>query len=558
MYPNILELYSALDKLPVKLLKKTKQHIDKLLGDKIPEERVLVSNLDINQYVKYCNGFVSSEESFQLLACLRNEQSFCNSRGSNKPISLWLSRTNQPYTWESISSGQVTHNKALPISNFPDIDSMLDKINSELNSNLNSCLVMYYPNSSSGIRVHDDAEPSMDNNEPIAVVSLGTTRLIEFFHNYQSTSEQPVKSLSADNNSLYVMEAGCQSYFRHRVPSSSDSSGERFCLSFRHVLVPGDEKMLAGLAPTAPRLSLMMAQPPVLPTAPRLSLMMAPPPVHPEMIRSPPIHSSAPHEMLLSPPAQHTTSAPSIHVSPPYQDPNIFVARPTQANRPQFDSTHPNTQFDQQNRKITLLLGTSITKWVKSDTLCDGFTEFINISHSGAKIKNKSTGQSIPDFGDMVQNFAVTNPNKIAMVQQVILSLGTNDIKHFRQDNGRGNMATPGDLSVFYRPLINLIKSVRYHFGNSVRIYFQSVLPMRIMYTYTAQNFEGFNRLLESICKEMGCSYLDWFNMFLNPNGNDYNRDLFVDSVHLNKRGYDLIHKCLKYAVDTDRYACRL
>ena len=46
--------------------------------------------------------------------------------------------------------------------------------------------------------------------------------------------------------------------------------------------------------------------------------------------------------------------------------------------------------------------------------------------------------------------------------------------------------------------------------------------------------------------------------MFLNPNGNDYNRDLFVDSVHLNKRGYDLIHKCLKYAVDTDRYACRL
>ena len=69
---------------------------------------------------------------------------------------------------------------------------------------------------------------------------------------------------------------------------------------------------------------------------------------------------SAPHEMLLSPPDQHTTSAPSIHVSPPHQDPNRFVAIPTQTIRPQFNSAHPNNQFDQQNSKIILLLGTSI------------------------------------------------------------------------------------------------------------------------------------------------------------------------------------------------------
>ena len=95
------------------------------------------------------------------------------------------------------------------------------------------------------------------------------------------------------------------------------------------------------------------------------------------------------------------------------------------------------------------------------------------------------------------------------MVQQVILSLGTNDIKHFRRDNGRGNIATPVDFSVFYRPLI---ESVRFHFGNTVRINFESVYYENYVH---CSKFEGFNRSLESICEEMGCYYLDWFNIFL-------------------------------------------
>ena len=42
-----------------------------------------------------------------------------------------------------------------------------------------------------------------------------------------------------------------------------------------------------------------------------------------------------------------------------------------------------------------------------------------------SKINQLTTAQSI---GDLVKIFAVTNPNKIAMVQQVILPLGINDL----------------------------------------------------------------------------------------------------------------------------------
>ena len=70
-----------------------------------------------------------------------------------------------------------------------------------------------------------------------------------------------------------------------------------------------------------------------------------------------------------------------------------------------------------------------------------------------------------------------------------------------------------------------------------MKIYFHSVLPMRCLYTYTAANFLGFNRLLKSICKLNNCFYVDWFNSFLDNQGNDIDLSLYWDKVHLNRQG---------------------
>ena len=53
----------------------------------------------------------------------------------------------------------------------------------------------------------------------------------------------------------------------------------------------------------------------------------------------------------------------------------------------------------------------------------------------------------------------------------------------------------------------------------------------------------------------MGCKYLDWFGLFLDADGHDINLNLFADNVHLNRNGYDLIHKCFKNVVDSDRFS---
>ena len=154
----------------------------------------------------------------------------------------------------------------------------------------------------------------------------------------------------------------------------------------------------------------------------------------------------------------------------------------------------------------------------------------------------------------MLNTFVDTNHNKVPFVTQIILSLGTNDIKYFRRENGRNKCATPGNMRVFYKPLTNLIKSIRYFFGNNVKICMQSVLPMRAQYTYTCANVLNFNSLLKSICNELDCFYLDWMHLFVNEDASDYNKRMFSDFCHLNRFGYDLLHRCLKSAVDGDRY----
>ena len=107
--------------------------------------------------------------------------------------SLWLRSTNLPYKWSSHSSGVNTIKEANPISKFICIQTLLNRINTEMGTTLNSCLIQFYPSGASGIRLHDDFEWELDQTQPFVNVSIGSCRKIEFFHNYQKASQSPLK-----------------------------------------------------------------------------------------------------------------------------------------------------------------------------------------------------------------------------------------------------------------------------------------------------------------------------------------------------------------------------
>ena len=320
------------------------------------------------------------------------------------------------------------------------------------------------------------------------------------------------------------MEANCQEFFRHRVPSSKKVTSPRFSLSFRRVLTPSVVSETVSEA--------VLCEAATSPIKEQIKF-------YESMTQTSPAKSPTPS--IAPVPVFAPTIAPGTDSFGYCKACNPLPERRDQPPIPRDSSTRSH------DRDITVLFGTSITRWLDCESLSDDRNEFMNVSVSGARIKNTKHFHRIPDMGTMLENFASVNLEKAERVKTVVFSLGTNDIiKLFRKDMGPGFRAKPGDMSVFYQPLSNLVKSARYFFGREVKIVFQSVIPMKVMYTYTARNFLNFNNLLRSVCHDFSCGYLDIFDYFLDSEGNDFNDNIYADPFHLNKGGISVLEGLLK------------
>ena len=571
-FMNTSAFFDFVDNMSVKELDRIKKHIEKVIEAKKPSDRKFIGSLNIDDFVSYSPNYLNEDDisriTHELYAC----DKFVNSDNATTK-SMWLSTTALPYKWTSYSTGNITVKEANPMGDFKFINLLLENINDCLGTTLNSCLIQYYPNGGSGIRLHDDFEWEMDHSQPFVNVSIGCCRKIEFFHNYQKASETPAKVVLVQNGSMYTMNKGCQKFFRHRVPSMGSSTGARFNLSFRCILdfkkvpigssrdfisgcetpvkesmpaeakapicfsprtLPSIPKKLApqifspkvpsappsetspiasDLAPSAPREEVSPDAPPAIPSAPRFEAPLTSSPKFPSIHPSaPPLEASTSYSQTALPP-----TAPPIELFSSGQTVPLSVA-------------HGNTA---DNRDVTVLFGTSITRHLDPEFISNRNTEFINVSVSGAKLKNTSRYSSIPDIATMVRDFADSQPSKVHRVNRVVFSCGTNDIKFLKSKQ----------LGPLRENLCNLIHLARQVFGYGVDILFQSVLPMRVMYSYTVENFLNFNRLLQNVCCGYGCRYIDWFHYFLDSNGDDINDIFYADPIHLNRRGIATLNK---------------
>ena len=555
------EFFHSLDNMSVKELIRIKQHIEKLVEIKTPEDRKFIGALQVNDFVTYCPDFLNEVEIKNISCDLELSHKFDS--GGSKTKSMWLSKTSLPYKWTSYGSGKNTVKQAIPIKDFQHIQSLLERINSEMGTSLNSCLIQFYPNGSSGIRLHDDFEWEMDQSQPFLNISIGESRKVEFLHNYQKASETPSKVVVAKNGSMYTMNKGCQNFFRHRVPGAGPNIGARFSLSFRRILdldntpvnsklstpcstvpshlpmeqtptVPGPPEELSPntptmvVSPSAPPEELSPSAPPLMtsPSAPPKEL--SPPRVL--AATAPPLERSPKGPLIPQtkiPPLMTSLSAPPKELSPPR---GLAASAPPLELSPKVPLT-PQTKIPDR-RNITVLFGTSITRSLVSYSLSNRETEFINVSVSGARLQNSKWSKKIPDIATMVKDFAYSHPSKIQRVNRVVFSFGTNDIKFLSSKQ----------LGPFREHICSLILLSRRLFGPNVKVSFQSVLPMRIMYTYTVENFLNFNRLLQNVCCGNDCEYLDWFGYFLDSQFKDINKSLYVDPFYLNRSGIAILN----------------
>ena len=95
------------------------------------------------------------------------------------------------------------------LSKYPALFKLRELVNqhSDVGKELDCCNVVYLSNNIQSVRLHADNESSIDQSHPIATVSLGVTRKIEFVP-VGSSYDCTAASVQAEHNSQYVMKPG--------------------------------------------------------------------------------------------------------------------------------------------------------------------------------------------------------------------------------------------------------------------------------------------------------------------------------------------------------------
>ncbi len=412
----------------------------------------------------------------------------------------WLTDTAQCYEWQR-GDNSVAKKDPISFDSFPAIKGVLDRLNSDLKLNLNSCLVSCLQDGRSSIRLHNDNEDSLDHSQPIVVLTMGACRKVDFLGCYQRSHETPASSHSPSSGSVYSMLPGCQEWFKHRVLGDRNCREPRYSLSFRCMKVVSNPAASPSPVPSQSSASRPPPSNTVLPSLP----------------------SSADHQ-----PSAIGTTPPGI-TPPDIQGSSCSDGFTNKSSQPS-----PRLKSDKQRTKrTTVVFGTSITTEVIGRRLGRKGRHVINMSESGA---------TIPTINGMVEDFAHYDRDA-DLVDRVVLCFGTNDIKHAR--NGVDHLKND---------VFRLIENIRQFFPGPI-ILVLSVLPMKNLYWYTATNFLRFNSILQDVCFKTNSYYVDCFNNFLADDRYDYNHQLFKDDYHLNRKGLGILCSILKNVINFDCYS---
>ena len=481
------------DKLSLSELLVCQKQLEDVICDVRTEIRRESSKADVNDYVSapkcYIEGTVDRDG---IRADVESLNLHTKKRGPGCKTQ-WLTDTGQAYTWQTASGSPVVKDPK-SFQDFPFIEKTLKRLNKEFGLELNSCLVSCLPDGRANLRLHSDAEDSMDLTQPMAIITIGSPRKVDFLRAYQRSTEEPALTIIPQSGDIYFMKPGCQDLFKHRILADRDVWGVRFSLSFR---------------------TMKVASSPVIPVLQMPSSL--------NLINGDDKNSAAW-------PALPSLSGSSLKLPPPGVDRPINKTTPVL--KPQAEK--PVASTSRSKLRTSVLFGTSITEEVIGKRLGHrGRRDVINCSESGA---------TIGTISDMVDNFANFAP-EADDIEKVVLCLGTNDIKN----------ATKG-VRHLTSPLFGLINKVKRYFPGAVVLVF-STLPMKNMYWFTCQNFLNFNAILRHVCQKTNSYYVDCFNNFLNQNKSDYNTALFRDPWHLNKKGLGVLCSILKAVINCNNFS---
>ena len=112
----------------------------------------------------------------------------------------------------------------------PEIMDIKRDVEASFGCSMEVCFLNGYENSRDHLGWHSDDSPEMDDSRPIAIVTLGAEREINFAPLIDLSD---VTRLKLESGSLCVMAPGMQDSHAHKIPKAGFECGPRISLTFR-------------------------------------------------------------------------------------------------------------------------------------------------------------------------------------------------------------------------------------------------------------------------------------------------------------------------------------
>lgn len=134
------------------------------------------------------------------------------------------------YSYGNVGLGSETYQSQ---EFSPLVLTLMEYLNNKLGTSFNVCFLNKYDDEKQHLGWHADQFAGMREDQPIGVVSFGAEREIWVKLKSQTGVIPAEQKIKLHDGSLFVMPAGYQEFFLHRIPKHDRSCGWRISLTFR-------------------------------------------------------------------------------------------------------------------------------------------------------------------------------------------------------------------------------------------------------------------------------------------------------------------------------------
>lgn len=189
---------------------------------------MIINNSIYPYYTNRCTSYLSWDDDYgSVFTCLMNLDWL---QATETRKEYFMSDKDRVYIYGS--GGGIRSYDSKPY--HPVVLSIQNYLNNVIpNCNFNVCFLNRYDNEQNHLGWHSDNSLEIDQENPIAVVSLGAEREIWWKPIFDKGEIPQGQKQLLEHGSLFIMWAGFQDFFLHKIPKAGKQCKPRISLTFR-------------------------------------------------------------------------------------------------------------------------------------------------------------------------------------------------------------------------------------------------------------------------------------------------------------------------------------